>query len=305
MKAIHNSISNRKITVMKKKLVFPLLILALSTMACGITLQTPEIKTGPETTTRVDESYPNSNDMPRVILKMGAGSLEIENGGNKMVEGEIRTNIANWKPEVSRSNEEITIAQGENNNSITFPSGNMINNWNLKLGTQKPLALDIQAGAYKSNITFGDVQLSELNIDDGASQSKITFDVPNKQKMDSLTYHTGASQVELINLGNANFKKMVFDSGAGSYTLDFNGELKQDAKVSIKSGLSNFKIIVPSNTDTNITLTGGVNNVSLKGTWTVNSNKYMTQNSKRPKLEIDINMGVGNLELISENSSSL
>jgi hypothetical protein len=290
---------------MKKRTLLTIIVLACSTMACGISLQTPQIKTGPEATVKVDESYPDSKDMPKLTLKLGAGSLKIGEGGSQLVEGEIRTNVASWKPEIDRSGEEITISQGDKTNSITFPSGSVVNNWNLKLGTQKPFALDIQAGAYKSDITFGNVQLSELTIDDGASQSKITFDALNKQKMDTLTYHTGASQVDLINLANANFEKMVFDSGAGSYTLDFNGELKQDAKVSIKSGLSNFKIIVPSDTDTNITLTGGVNNVSLKGTWTVNSNQYNTQSSNGPKLEIDINMGVGNLELISESSNSL
>ncbi len=98
---------------------------------------------------------------------------------------------------------------------------------------------------------------------------------------------------------------MIFDSGAGSYTLDFNGELKQDSTVTIKSGLSNMKIIIPSDTNANIKLSGGVNNVSLKGTWTVNSNEYKTQSSKGPRLDINIDMGVGNLELISSNSNSL
>jgi hypothetical protein len=291
--------------MMKKKTLLLLLILALTTMACSFTLQVPEVKTGPETTTKIDEAFPQTSGTPRLNIKMGAGSLKIGEGSDKFVEGSIITNVSIWKPEVKRSDEEITLSQGENKNTVTFPSGNLKNNWELRLGTQKPLALDIQAGAYKSDIVFGAVQLSDLDIDDGASQSKVTFDEPNKATLNSFKYHTGASQVDLVNLANANFKEMSFDSGAGSYTLDFGGELKQDASVEIKSGLSNMKIIVPSGTDATIKLTGGVNNVSLKGTWTVNSNEYKTQSSNGPKLEIDINMGVGNLELISSNSSSL
>ncbi len=109
----------------------------------------------------------------------------------------------------------------------------------------------------------------------------------------------------MFNLANANFKEMDFDSGAGSYTLDFSGELQQDAEVTIKSGLSNMKIIIPSDMNASVSLSGGVNNVSLKGTWTVDSNEYRTQSSSGPKLEIDIDMGVGNLELISKNTNSL
>ncbi len=60
--------------------------------------------------------------------------------------------------------------QGEHNNSLLFPQG-PVNTWDLKLGTQKPLALDIEAGAYKSTM-YWQILLSEMNIEDGASQSK-------------------------------------------------------------------------------------------------------------------------------------
>ncbi len=290
---------------MKKKILLALLILALSSLACNITIQTPQIKTGPETTTTIDESYPDTGDTPELVLKMGAGTLHISDGGSSMVEGEIKTNIANWQPSVDIADEKITISQGNNDQSFTIPSGNLINDWNLKLGTENPLELSIDAGAYESDIQIGDIQLEKLSIDDGASNSKVTFKSPNKVTMTSLKYHTGASQVELVNLANANFKEMDFDSGAGSYTLDFNGDLTQDAEVSIKSGLSNMKIIIPADMNTLVTLSGGVNNVSLKGTWTVNSNKYRTLTSSGPRLEIDIDMGVGNLELISQEANSL
>jgi hypothetical protein len=45
--------------------------------------------------------------------------------------------------------------------------------------------------------------------------------------------------------------------------------------------------------------------VSLKGTWTVDSNRYKTQGSASPALTINIEMGVGNLELISSDANSL
>lgn len=291
---------------MKKLIPLALLLtLAVSTLACNFSVQVPETKTGPDTTTTIDEAYPDTNDTPKLVLKMGGGSLKMSEGSNKMVEGDVLTNVPTWKPEVTHNDEKIILSQSTGDNSLTIPSGKLKNSWDLKLGTRKPMALEIQAGAYNSNITFGNVPLTDLSIEDGASQTKITFDKPNAQTMDNFTYHTGASQVELINLANANFKDMTFESGAGSYTLDFNGELKQDASVDIKSGLSNMKIIVPSTTDAVINLTGGVNNISLKGTWTVDSNEYKTQSTKGPRLEINIEMGVGNLELISQNSNTL
>jgi hypothetical protein len=282
-----------------------LLTLAVSTLACSFTVQVPETKTGPDTRTTIDEAYPESTDGAKLVLKMGGGTLKIGEGGAKLVEGDVLTNVPTWEPDVKRDGSKVVVSQSRSDSTLSLPSGKLKNDWNLKLGTEKPMALEIQAGAYNSNITFGNVPLTDLSIEDGASQTKVTFDRPNSQIMDNFTYHTGASQVELRNLANANFKEMTFESGAGSYTLDFTGELKQDSSVDIKSGLSNMKIIVPSGTDAIITLTGGVNNISLKGTWTVDSNEYKTQSTKGPRLEIDIEMGVGNLELVSQNGDTL
>ncbi len=290
------------------KKFIPLMLMftvALSSLACSFTIQVPETKTGPDITTAIDEPYADSGDTTELSIEMGGGSLTIGEGSGKLVEGQIITNVPTWKPEVVRSDEKITLTQSSAEKSLTIPSGKLKNEWDLKLGTKEPIALEIKAGAYKSDITFGNVPLTDLSIEDGASQTRIVFDKPNTQVMDTFIYNTGASQVSLINLANANFKEMVFESGAGSYTLDFNGELKQDATVEIQSGLSNFKIIVPSDTDAVITLSGGVNNVSLKGTWTVDSNEYQTQSTKGPRLEINIEMGVGNLELVSQKSDTM
>jgi hypothetical protein len=290
---------------MKTKIMALFAILAITSMACSFSFQPPQVKAGPEITSMIDEGYPSSKNPTHLTLSMGAGSLNILEGGKNLVEGVVTTNVLDWKPEITRNDENVTISQGNQQNKVNIPTGDLKNNWNLKLGTEKPVSLEIKAGAYKSDIVFGKIPLTELSISDGASQSKITFDEVNPQIMDRFEYKTGASQVELINLANANFKNMTFDSGAGSYTLDFNGKLQNDSTVTIKSGLSNMKIIVPADTPCNVSLTGGVNNVDLKGTWTINSNRYKTQASGGPELTINIEMGVGNLQLISSDENSL
>ena len=49
----------------------------------------------------------------------------------------------------------------------------------------------------------------------------------------------------MTGLANANFSTMIFSSGAGDYTLDFSGDLQRDATVTITTGLSNLKLVVP------------------------------------------------------------
>jgi hypothetical protein len=55
--------------------------------------------------------------------------------------------------------------------------------------------------------------------------------------------------VELKGLANANFEQMSFTSGAGDYTLSFNGDLQRDASVTIDSGFGTVNIIVPEGDD--------------------------------------------------------
>ena len=82
-----------------------------------------------------------------------------------------------------------------------------------------------------------------------------------------LHYETGASDVKMTGLANANFNMMDFSSGAGDYTLDFSGELQRDASVKISSGLSNIIIVVPEGVNAVVTVDGGASNVSAGSGW--------------------------------------
>ena len=112
-------------------------------------------------------------------------------------------------------------------------------------------------------------------------------------------YSTGASQIDLIGLANMNANQIIFDAGPGSYTLDFSGDLQKDTDVEINFGLGDVKIIIPKGMPTFVYVTGGLNNVRLKGTWNVTGNEY-TLEGKGPQLFINVKVGLGNLELVNQ-----
>ena len=114
--------------------------------------------------------------------------------------------------------------------------------------------------------------------------------------MSVFRYETGASNVKLTGLANANFNNMTFSSGAGDYTLDFTGELKRDATVNLSSGLSNLIVVIPEGVNADVTVEGGLANVSAGSGWHQNGNLYSQQGSG-PTLTFIIKMGAGNLTL--------
>ena len=97
-------------------------------------------------------------------------------------------------------------------------------------------------------------------------------------------------------MGNANATEILFEGGAGSYTLDFSGNLQQDLSVRLSAGISNVRINVPENARVRVEIGGGLSNVSVGGTWTTNGDVYERSGSG-PLINIKIDMGLGNLEL--------
>lgn len=275
-----------------------ILTLTVSLAGCIQINPNPTSEPGEITTLTINEAAPeNSGSTPRLTLGMGAGKLILSPGGSAWVEGSVMFDVVDWKPEIIRTGSNLSIRQQAN---VSVPSGRSYkNDWNLKLGNI-PMELDLELGAYEGNMDLSGVPLTRLEISDGASKNEVVFNSPNPQSMARFTYKTGASDVTLKGLANANFAVMDFESGAGSYTLDFSGgTLQQPADVRISSGLSSVKVIIPKGIPAKVIVSGGLNNVQPMGTWTVTNNIYEVSGTG-PALTISVDMGVGSLELISK-----
>jgi hypothetical protein len=283
---------------MKRPLIAVMIVLMLASLACSINLNIPRIQTGATQTMTVSEAVPSGNGPTKLTLDMGSGTLNLAAGGDKLVEGTIQYNVADWKPTIEHSStSEVTINQSSANSFEGIPTSNIINDWQLKLNSSAPLDLMINAGAYTGNLDLSKLHLSNLAIKDGASKTRVIFNSPNPEKMDAFTYSTGASQVELRGLANANFASMTFNSGAGDYTLDFSGTLAQDTSVDIKTGVSNMTIDIPLGMNAKIISMGAIANITPEGNWMVNDSTYSVSGDGY-NLTIHINMSVGNLKLV-------
>lgn len=280
-----------------KKIILALGILLLTSLACSFTVNLPEMKVGDTQTLNIDEALPTGSDPLRLSIEMGAGTLDLSGGSSKLVTGTIDYNVSDWQPRVTRSGNNLDIVQTRTSN-LGKPNKTIINKWNLALGNY-PLDIDIQAGAYEGKLELGGVPITQLKIQDGASKATINFEDANPIRMSTFTYKTGASSINLLGLGNANFEDMIFEGGTGNYELDFSGTLQADSTVRITAGLSNMRITVPQGVPCKVTVTGGLSNISPRGTWTITNNVY-EQTGSGPTLTINIEMGLGNLDLISE-----
>ena len=286
---------------MNRKMIFlAILILALASLACSVNINLPDMQvvTGPTETENINVPLPTDTQaITDVTLNFAAGTLKLQPGAESaLVEGTATYNVADLKPIVTTTNGNILIETG-NFDLKGFPKLNqdVINNWELKLGTS-PMRLVINAGAYQGDYELGGLSLERLQIEDGAAQVDVNFSTPNLVEMSSLQYSTGASQVSLKGLANANTTDMTFRGGAGEYTLDFSGELRNDMTVNVESGVSSVTIIVPEGVNAQVISDGGFMTVNTSGNWKQNGNNYQLSGSGNT-ITINVKMGAGNLKL--------
>jgi len=286
--------------MIKLRILTPILILAIVSLACSISVPLPIQQVGKTDIQTYNFNAPVIANQEEVSLSiiMGAGELNINSGTEQLIEGEIQYNIANLEPEFSSSNGEIVLSQ--NIDSIrSLPIGNPINKWDIRVGNQNPLRLSVSAGAYDGLLDLSGLPISHLEVSDGASNALVRFDEPNPQRMNLFTYRTGASSVKLFGLANANFEEMLFTGGAGSYEFNFDGKLSQDAQIKIESGVSSLKISIPQGTAARVKINGELMDVDTFGRWIVENDVYSTS-EEGPTLNITVGTGVGSLELRHE-----
>lgn len=282
---------------MKSLKLLLLLLLAASMLACTLSVNVPEIRTGVTETKNINENGTAGDNPLRVSIQMGAGSLNIAPGATSSIEGTIDYNVLDWEPKITNSGNLIEISQS-NTNSVGVPSGQIVNRWDLQLGS-KPMELSISTGANEGNFDLSGLSLTRLSISDGASKSNVVFSNPNPVVMEKLEYHTGASEVKLNGLGFAHLRNLEFSGGAGSYHIDFSGQLIDDMNVKVSAGMSDVTLVIPTGTHAIVTINGGLSNINPTGTWSINGNSYETGNGG-PTITINVDMAVGNLSLIQQ-----
>lgn len=278
---------------MNVKIISAILVLALASMACGFSFDLPEqVKAGPEVKEEISVADPKE-DETRLLLSFGAGNLNLSTGAKNLVDGTVVYNVEDLKPEIIEDGAQIEIKQG--NFQGLPPFDGMKNEWDLQLGSS-PMELEISAGAYEGDFEFGGLALTNLTINDGAADVSLSFSELNLAEMSEFNYSTGASDVRMEGLANANFERFIFNGGAGNYTLDFSGDLQRDATVSVDCGLSDLTLIIPQGVNVVITIDSALADINLGDGWSQKGTVY-SQEGDGPTLTIIINMGAGEITI--------
>lgn len=144
--------------------------------------------------------------------------------------------------EVKRSTGYLTLESSNRSHTNLDTDDNV---WDIVLSTRYETSLNIEIGACEAEIDLGGIPLQELSIEVGAASGVIEFSKPNPTRLRELSIEAGASSLELISFGNANFDEFNFSGGVGSFELDLRGEYNGESEIEIEIGLGSADIILP------------------------------------------------------------
>lgn len=170
----------------------------------------------------------------------------------------------------------------------------------VKLGKAKPFRLKLKNGAGDCSLDLGGLPITDFVIKQGAGQTKLDFSAQNPEIMDSLEFKLGAGNLVATKLLNSNFKKLLIEGGAGSYSLGFEGELRHDATVEVKSAVSSTDLYIPKGIAVKVLADRALGSVDMPKDFTKKDIFYQNQEAldgKQPTLTIHASVAVGSINI--------
>jgi len=244
-----------------------LLMLAIS---CG---ESPQ--TGP----RVEE-YRSMDllgaEIVRAEIEMKAGTLKIGGGADALMEADFIYNVDKWKPEVSYEVEggrgELLVRMPKTEWS-SFGEG-VKYEWDLRFNDDVPMELFVELGAGESDLDLASMHLERLKVMNGAGETRV--DVGGSPALKKLNIYTGAGEVE----------------------LDLVGNWDHDLDASIKGGVGEITVKLPSNVGVRVDASKGIGSIKADG-FTKDGGDYVNDayGKSGVTLSIDINAGIGEIRL--------
>ena len=107
---------------------------------------------------------------------MGAGKLDVEGGSATLMSASFRYSERIGRPvvryDVTDTQGKLTVESPKNSSS----TGNSVNEWDLKMGSETPFEMNVSLGAGESNLDMSHVSLRSMDVNMGAGEMKLNLD---------------------------------------------------------------------------------------------------------------------------------
>jgi hypothetical protein len=248
-------------------------------------------------------------DVARQVRDTGALSVHVRYGAGRVVihptadralyDIHLRYDVERGDPvyryDVTERALEVGIRQRTNVRTVGKHSGH-----DLRVGLARgvPLNLKLDIGAAEGDLDLSGLSVTALDLNGGATDTRVRFDSPNPARLAEMGVRAGAASVKLQGLGNANIARIDANVGVGSLELDFGGEWRGDTHLTVSSALGSVRVTVPARVGVRVEKTSFLHSFDAAGLQK-RDGYWVSDNweTARYKLYVRSNGTLGSLEI--------
>ncbi len=181
----------------------------------------------------------------RVSVEYGAGQFSVRSVDDDLLyRMRLEYDEEKFEPVADFSNDRLRLGIETIGRDINL-KGRQTGSLDLELPRGVPMDLELTFGAVQADIDLGGLDLTDLELSTGASESFIEISEPNRERIGTATFAVGAAEFTAAGLGNLNAERIEVDAGVGSITLGLDGRWASDGRVSIDMGLGHLELRIP------------------------------------------------------------
>ncbi len=234
------------------RLIFPVAAISLLILT-GCTINLDHDSGGPARTDTKSIDLDKS-EMVRVVLKMGAGELNVRGGSAKLMDAEFNYSNPRLKPEVHYDGAGFRGHLQVEEPSGSFHGGNSKYRWDLRFNDDKPLDMEVHFGAGEGRLDLGSLSLRSLEVHMGVGELRV--DLRGKPKHDyDVNVHGGVGEATIYLPGDGVGISADASGGIGGvsapglqkrdgrYMNDAYGHAKTNIHLVIRGGIGSINLV--------------------------------------------------------------
>ncbi len=182
----------------------------------------------------------------RVEIRYAAGNMIVRStDGGSLYRLHLEYDEAHFEPIVEYEGGLLRMSLEGVRKGLSFPRRTRGGEIRVDLAAGIPMTLEMEMGAVDAELDLGGLALSDLELQTGASRTRLDVSAPNTHLMRRALLVVGAAEFTARRLGNLNADLIEVSAGVGDVTLDLTGEWRRDGRVSVDIGLGGLELVFP------------------------------------------------------------
>lgn len=234
-----------------------------------------------------------------VVVRYGAGRMQIRPGSNDLLyRMQLRYDAERFEPVVDLSGRRLELGTETRGRNINMDLGDETGSMTLELSPAVAMDLALEFGAVRATVDLGGLELTDLGVKTGASESTVSFSRPTRGRVRTAEFEVGAADFTASMLGNLRADRLSVEAGVGEITLEFDGEWDRDMEVEISMGLGSLVLNIPEDVGVRIEKDSFL--TSLDADWLEKQDgRFVSRNwdAARHHVDIEINAALGSIRV--------